>query len=284
MRGAPVLAQAFQLVATLAFGGAVALIGQMYHLSGDAADAVAVWWAMAFLAALLFRTPALAAVTAVLLAVLFATLVFDDAYVSFAGEATWYIPIGIALVIALIRYAGADRSRHIAYLTLIAWFGWLYSEIDTLSVAIAYTAIGFVGVCLASLPASPLYRLASTAGAAPAFYSFLLGALGILAMHLHIEVLSVRSTGLVADVTLAAVTLAYALAGIMLAGRTNGAVRYLAYLLFSAESLYLASETIGSMIGTSGFFLVSGLVVALLAFLVIRLERRLGARSKAVAP
>ena len=71
------------------------------------------------------------------------------------------------------------------------------------------------------------------------------------------------------------VTLAAAVAGIALSGRENGAVRYLGYAVFAIETLYLASETIGSIIGTSGFFLVAGLVVALIAWAVIAMERRL---------
>ena len=53
-----------------------------------------------------------------------------------------------------------------------------------------------------------------------------------------------------------------------------GLVRYLGYATFAVETLYLASETIGSIIGTSGFFLVAGLVVAMIAWAVIALERR----------
>ena len=70
------------------------------------------------------------------------------------------------------------------------------------------------------------------------------------------------------------VTLVSAIAGIALSGRDNGAVRYLGYATFAVETLYLASETIGSIIGTSGFFLVAGLVVAMIAWAVIALERR----------
>jgi uncharacterized membrane protein len=69
-------------------------------------------------------------------------------------------------------------------------------------------------------------------------------------------------------------TLAAAVTAIALCGRDNGAVRYLAYAVFAAEMLYLASETIGSILGTSGFFFISGLLVAAVAWVVIRLERR----------
>ena len=69
-------------------------------------------------------------------------------------------------------------------------------------------------------------------------------------------------------------TLGAAVVAIALQGRNNGAVRYLAYAAFAAEMLYLASVTVGSILGTSSLFLFSGLFVAAVAWLVIRLERR----------
>ena len=44
--------------------------------------------------------------------------------------------------------------------------------------------------------------------------------------------------------------------------------------------LYLASVTVGSILGTSGLFLFSGLGVALVAWIVIRLERRFSAGAQ----
>jgi uncharacterized membrane protein len=44
--------------------------------------------------------------------------------------------------------------------------------------------------------------------------------------------------------------------------------------------LYLASVTVGSILGTSSLFLFSGLVVALVAWIVIRLERRFSANAQ----
>ncbi len=75
-------------------------------------------------------------------------------------------------------------------------------------------------------------------------------------------------------------TLGNSVAAIVLQGRGNGAVRYLAYAMFADEVLYLASQTVGTMLGTSGLFLSSGIFVAVLAWLVIRLERRFGGKQK----
>ena len=44
--------------------------------------------------------------------------------------------------------------------------------------------------------------------------------------------------------------------------------------MFALEVLYLSFETVGTILGTSGFFLLSGLFVALVAWLVIRIEKR----------
>jgi uncharacterized membrane protein len=78
-------------------------------------------------------------------------------------------------------------------------------------------------------------------------------------------------------VVIGLLTLAAAVVGIVLHGRDNGAVRYLAYGAFAAEMLYLASVTVGTILGTSSLFLFSGLVVAAVAWVVIRLERRFAA-------
>lgn len=67
---------------------------------------------------------------------------------------------------------------------------------------------------------------------------------------------------------------------LVLCGRNNGGLRGLVYLVFSGQVLYLAFETIGTMIGTSGFFLTSGVLVLLLAVFVRRMERRLSGHDQ----
>jgi uncharacterized membrane protein len=64
-------------------------------------------------------------------------------------------------------------------------------------------------------------------------------------------------------------------------GRDNRTIRYVCYALFAGEVLVVYGETVYSLLGTSGFFLVLGLVLAAIAFAVNRLERRW--RKKATA-
>ncbi|MFC3072689.1 DUF2157 domain-containing protein [Shinella pollutisoli] len=269
-RGAGRLAAAFLVIGTLAFGGAIALVGQMYHLSGDATQAMLVWFAGAVAAALLFRSGAVTTIAAFL-----AFAVAGNEWTqSGTDEAllVWLMPAMALVVVLLVRYTGAERTRHLAYLLLVAWLGLLYGEYERPATAVAIAAAGAAGYLLAALPQSPLRALARSAGAAPAFYSYLVLLLGLLLLHAEYDDAGGR-------LLLGVVTLAAAIGGIALSGRENGAVRYLGYLAFAAETLYLASETIGSILGTSGFFLVSGLVVALIAWAVIALERRFSARN-----
>ena len=273
-RGAGRLAAAFLVLGTLAFGGAIALVGQMYHLSGDSFQAALVWFAGAVIAAALFRSGAVTAVAG-FLAFVVAGADWTQSYQADERVLLWLMPLMAVIVILLVRYTGADRARHLAYLLLVAWLAYLYGENETPGTAIAIAAFGALAYLAAALPQSPLHTLARSAGAAPAFYSYLVLLLGLTVLHFEFSEVADR-------LLIGVVTLCAAIAGIALSGRENGAVRYLGYVVFAIETLYLASETIGSIIGTSGFFLVAGLVVALIAWAVIAVERRLS-RTEAEA-
>lgn len=271
-RGQASLAAAMLLLATLSFGAAMSLVAQMYHLSGDEMTLVLVWFGLACLSAVLLRSGSQVVVAGFLAWGYFA--LYLESHVSvWAGWAPYAPPVMAAIVLALIYYTGAARARHLVYLLVIGWLTWIYSLNQGLGLAALYTAIGFAAFLAVSLPVSPLTRMLRSAGPTPAFYTFAVVAIGLLLLHVEI----VSGPRLIA---LGLVTLAIAVGAITLCGRDNGAVRYLAYLVFAAEMLFLASETIGSIIGTSGFFLVSGLLVAVVAWLVIRLERRFAASPK----
>ena len=266
-RGAARLAAALLVFGTLGFGGAIALVGQMYHLSGDARQAMLLWFAGAVCVAVLFRS---AAVTAVAGFLAFWVAGADWSVLSGASDdraLLWLMPLMAVVVIALVRYTGADRARHLAYLLLVAWCVLIYAEFESTATAVGLAAAGTAGYLLAAVPQSPLHALARSAGAAPAFYSYLVLLVGLGLLHMEAE-------GVASELLFGIATLAAAIGGIALSGRANGAVRYLGYGAFAAEALYLASETLGSIIGTAGFFLVSGIVVALIAWAVIWLERR----------
>ncbi|MDR6758574.1 putative membrane protein [Mycoplana sp. BE70] len=265
------LSEAVLVAGLLLFGGAIALVGQMYHLSGDATEASLVWFAGAVVAALLYRSIA-ATVVCGFLAFVVAGVEWSDSFGMDDRLLLWLMPVMALVVIGLVRFTGASRARHLAYLLMMAWVLLLYGEYESPTTALTIAGVGSVCYLLATLKESPLRPLAASAGAAPAFYAFLLLLIGLAILHLETNSVGER-------LALGIVTLAAAIGGIALSGRDNGAVRYLAYAAFAVESLYLASDTLGSILGTSGFFLISGLVVAAIAWIVIRLERRFAGRS-----
>lgn len=271
-RGATAAANGLLVIGTLSFGGAISLVGQMYHLSGDEQTVMYVWFAMAVISAILFRSGVVAAVAGFLAWGSFGVYLsdFDTRWIGFDP---WMPPIMAAIVIGLVRYTGAARTRHLAYLLLVGWLAWLYALHENLWLATVYVVCGMVALMLASVPVTPLARLAREAGAAPAFYAFLMAIIGLFLLHFDLD--KGGWMVLIGVVTLAACVLAIALQG-----RDNGGVRYLAYTAFALEMLYLASVTVGSILGTSSLFLFSGLFVAAVAWVVIRLERRFAAAHR----
>jgi len=59
----------------------------------------------------------------------------------------------------------------------------------------------------------------------------------------------------------------------------NQAVLWVGYLGFSIEILSLYWQTVGSILGTSLFFLIAALIVTALAFVALRLAQRSDARG-----
>lgn len=275
--GRTTLAAAALVLGVAAFGGGIALIGQMYHLSGDAADAALLWFAGAVLSALAFRSAAMTAVAGGLAWFYFGTVLQDNGFGATPDWRVWSVPVLAVIVVLLVRFTAADRARHLAYLLVLSWLAWLYLDNASLAFAGGLAAFGLVAFLAATLPGSPLRALAVDAGSAPAFYSFALALLGFTALQFE-------AVGVTTEVATGAGTLLVALLGIALAGAQNGAVRYLGYVAFAGELLYLAFETLGSMLGTSGFFLISGLVVAGIAWLVIRIEGHLANARGTEAP
>ncbi|PYB71327.1 MULTISPECIES: DUF2157 domain-containing protein [Rhizobium] len=276
--GADRIAAASLVLGAATFGGAIALIGQLYHLSGDTFAAMFLWFIVTAVSAALFRSGALAVVAGAL-----SLVAFGGGFDSFGWEVgghglwAWWPPFGAVAIFALAHWTGASRAKHFGYLLLLAWIWWV-AIIDeditwAFSIALCASAVFF----LLTLPRSPLASLHRRLGASASFYALIMAfsAFSFVQAQL-LDAMSIAILGIV--------ILGLAIAAIALEGRDNGAVRFLAYAAFAAEVLYLSYETIDSILGTSAFFLLSGLVVALLAFVVVRLEKRFSRRTAEVTP
>ncbi|MER2633912.1 MAG: DUF2157 domain-containing protein, partial [Rhizobiaceae bacterium] len=79
----------------------------------------------------------------------------------------------------------------------------------------------------------------------------------------------------------AAVTFAGIAAAVLLFGRESRGLRWIAYTGFGAQLCLVYAVMVGSMLGTAGFFLAAGVALGLMAFLIIRIEKRLGGAGRA---
>lgn len=279
-QGSSYLPGMFLVLGSASFGASIALVGQMYHLTGDQLTAALIWFGATAITALLYRSAALTYVAGLL--GWFTLTTFFDA--SPAGPLTpsFYAPLIEALVVVgLVRYTGADRARHLAYALVLAWLCWVYVDREGILAPWQFIVAGTGLFLLATLPVSPLRQAARGAGAAPAFYSFVLAIMGFVLYQ--IQTADYSDNGHLLNSALpAGMTAAMAVLAIALEGRDNGAVRYLGYAVFAAEVLYLSMAVVGTMIGTSGLFLLSGLFLAGVAWLVIRLEKRFATVKKGI--
>jgi uncharacterized membrane protein len=116
-----------------------------------------------------------------------------------------------------------------------------------------------------------------------ASYGLLLAllALGILQVDKMLSIIFDKN--ITQDVVYGILILALSIGSLAVCGRDNGSLRSIAYAAFSFEVLYLAFSTVGSMIGTSGFFLTAGVLVLLLAAFVRRMESRFGRKRQVEA-
>ncbi|MCX8281673.1 DUF2157 domain-containing protein [Phyllobacterium sp. 0TCS1.6C] len=269
-RGERMLGEAFYLIAAITFGAGIALVGQMYHLAGEPAEAVLLWVAGVMIAALLLRSEILASGSVVLTG-LFLFLALDD-----GGRFgySWLLPILLLLCAGLAWYTGARAARHLIAILAIVYVFVLRIDLDEAAIFWPAALVGG-GLFLVDALRHPLLERWSGWSKAVGAYGF--STLLLVLIFLQFDEFEGTVRG---EVMAGFLILACSVAGLSLSGYRNPAVRWIAYSVFSFEVIYLAFKTIGTMIGTAGFFLSAGVLVLLLAVFVMRMERRLKQRAQ----
>ena len=267
-KGDTIFSQVLYLLGAISFGGGIALIGQMYHMSGDQATAALVWAVGTLVAAVLLRSANLVAMTGFIgIFYLFST--FDNSSWHKFGY-LWVAPLLAFGIILASRFNKSRLGFHTAiwllFGTLIAYrlnFGDHDNVIDFVA--------AFGGAALFLLTAyfeEPIDNITD-------FARPLLGYLLLLSFagFMFLQLSNYNDVG--GNMVMGLLVIALSVGALILKGRDHGAVRALAYTAFGAEILYLASLTVGSLLGTSVFFLLSGVIVLVIAWLVVRIEKRI---------
>ncbi len=275
--GDRIFSQVLYLVGTLTFGAGIALIGQMYHLSGDTASAALVWTLGAMLGAVLMRSPIVSASSAGV-GLLYLTAALTDN----SWHGSWFLfiaPLLAAAIFVLSHWNDSRMGKHGAVWLLLATlvchrFSNFSADISQLDYIFAFgSAALFVVLAFTEDAVERVLQFAHPLLAyvlALSFFGFT-----VLQIGYGHDKSSTAMLGLI--------VLALSVGALLLKGRDHGGVRALAYTAFGAEILYLASETIGSLLGTSAFFLLSGIIVMVIAWLMVRIEKRIKAQARAGA-
>lgn len=270
-RGQDAFAHAAILLGVAVFGAGIMLIAQMYHIEGHPPGAVLIWALGALGAGVLVRSnPALAAAT-----LLFG--IWSGWEMALSSEVHW------PLLLAGLALAGAFALQrwwpglHLVASLLTGWlvFTGHIPKGDTghwivvmIGLAVSAAAIALARTHSASIPRAHRADVA----AAMLGYGMIAAFAGLWALQFFHRV-ETQTLVVLAALTLALLVVAIH-QGLSLGFR--GAV-WLGYAGFSAEIFALYVRTVGTLLGSSLFFLVAGLIVIALAALAWRLHRIEGA-------
>lgn len=281
-RGMEAFGHAAVLLGTAVFGAGIMLISQMYHIEGNPPDAVLVWGLGALGAgALLGSNPALGA-SAVLLGLW-------SGWQTVLSDAPHYALLPVAAILAVVvAFRRWGTGAHLVALLLAGWtivLGYVLRGGDNhwivAGIGLAVAAAGVATILAAErrLVGTANLRTYETAGGIALGYGMAVALAGLMALQFTKEIIPLDRLIVIAAFTL--LLLVAAIAFGLIHGR-RGAV-WLGYIGFSAEILALYFKTVGSLLGSSVFFLVAGLIVIALAALAWRLHRVEAANAGAQA-
>lgn len=271
-RGARLAGEGARIVGSAAYGAGIALVSQMYHISGDEASGVLFWCVGTAVAAALTRSKALT-IAAILLAAAFLSMKTNLFGIS-PGFPWWY-PALLAVLWALAIWTDSIGARRLVVLALIH-FG-LHLWIDSSSSNGMIVALAILGLSVVMFALSVLRPVetetALKLGGASGFLAMggFASALFMLHWHFGDAVGGMLVVGLIG--------LGGAIGALWSAGGHDRLVRISAYVMFTVEVILVYFITVGGLIGTAAFFLSAGVALALAAFIILRLEKRVAARA-----
>lgn len=274
-RGHPAYGEGLYLLGAMTFGAGIALIGQMYHLSGDEAAAVLVWCLGVASAAALLRSPILTIAAVVLAGAWFLIGIGD-----YRADLNWWYPALLALLWLASYWSGNSIARHLILLSLLM-FGVVasYHAVERGYCTIEQAGGVFAGVSalvflIAYLAPRKVEEFARLGGPYPAhpLVGFLIG-MGMI----QVSVARDLSSMLIASV----IALAGIIAALLMRGRESRLMRWIAYLAFTGELIFIYVTMVGSMMNTSMLFLAFGLGLAVMAWIFSRIEKSMLAAAGA---
>lgn len=271
-RGLDAFAHAALLLAVAVFGAGIMLISQMYHIDGHPPDAVLVWALGALATGILVRSNAALAA---------ATLLFG----LWSGMEAWRLDtthpqllLAAGVLAAAFLMHRWPPGLHLVAALVTAWVirlgfvldgGYAHWLVAMIGIAVAVAAVLAMRREAAGPPLLPVSLADASAIAAPLLgYGMVIGFAGLFSTQ-FLE--RIDTAGFAA---VAALSLGLLLGAIVYGLRENHrAAVWLGYGGFSVEILGIYFKTVGTLFGSSVFFLAAGLLVIALAALAWRLHQ-----------
>ena len=248
------------------FGGSIMLIAQMYHMDGHPPDAVWLWSLGALSAGWLLKSnPALGASIVLICVWSFMEFTGNRSGIHWGFLPMWALAAG---GVAMTRWV---RGMHLLALALSGWIVVSCLQNDGPNARYALTAIGLVLAAAAAFGGDIIDRWRRFSG------TMLAHGMGLAYIGLFmIQFVPMRWFDRDVKTNLwlwGSLTLAL-LIGAMVAGWRMGNQRilWLAYAAFSVEIFSLYIFKIGTLLGTSAFFFITGLLVIALAAVAYRMR------------
>jgi uncharacterized membrane protein len=263
-RGAAKMADAGILFSCAVFGAGIALISQMYHIDGHPPDGVLLWGLGSFLAGAALRSNPALALSLVLFALWTAMEMGGSGRVHWPFLGAW---AAVSAAFAWQRWQPGVHLSGLAMTMFVIGLGYVINK------GHAHHVVVGIGLLVAALSIAAMKSRPEWDGvAAPALgYAIAAAYVGMFALQFFEDISTSRL------ILLAAITLLGLLATIAfgLYSGHRGAL-WLGYIGFSIEILSVYWKTVGTLLDTSLFFLVAGLIVAALAYMAYRLAQRGG--------
>ena len=261
-RGMEGFAHAAVLLGVGIFGGAIMLISQMYHMDGSPADFVLLWAGGALLAGVVLRSNPALALAMILVAV------WGTMEALRLERVFWLFLLPWALVSAAFYWQRWRPGLHLSGLALSGFVISLgYRLFDEHAHGLVVAA--GLGIMAASVAGERLKPELPALWSGVLSYGLVIAMAGLLALQFF------EDPELDVFILLAVLALALLITAIFwgLKSGNRGAL-WLGYIGFSVEILAVYGKTIGTLLNTSLFFLVAGLIVSALAALAYRLHAR----------
>lgn len=264
----PAIGEALWIVAAAAFGASLALIGQMYHMSGDESAAILTWCAATVLAAVALRSGPLT-VAALGIADVWLTGAATGGLVGYAsyGNPGLFLLI-IAALFAISYWTRSRAARHLILLSLIGYVTWFALDGDSFETAFLMACVSAGLFAVAHIAPQKVDNVVRLNRRLPIH--------ALIGFLVAMVLVQFDEDGESRFALTAGVTLAGIVAALILQGRESRGLRWIAYLAFAVELCLIYAITMGTMLGTAGFFVFAAVLVGLLALIIIRLERRMG--------